>query len=88
MERARRPAEPQATAEIIDFDKALLAACPPRLRDELLTEAAMLADAFAPDRRADELEAMAQALSAGDRDAELGRMRARRLAAALRNLAE
>lgn len=87
MERAQRPAEPRATADIIDFDEALLDACPAELRADLLTEASMLADAFAPEGRAEQLEAMATALSSGERDAEMGRMRARRLAAALRHLA-
>lgn len=87
MERAQRPAEPRGTADIIDFEEILLDACPAELRADLLTEASMLADAFAPDGRAEQLEAMAAALSCGERDAEMGRTRARRLAAALRCLA-
>lgn len=87
MERAHRPAEPRHTADIIDFEKVLLDACPAELRADLLTEASMLADAFAPEGRAEQLEAMATALSCGQRDAEIGRTRARRLAAALRRLA-
>ena len=88
MERVRRRAEPPVTAEIIDFDAALLAACPARVRDDLMTEAAMLADAFAPEGRPEQLEAMAAALDAGQRDAEMSRHRARRLGAALRGLAQ
>lgn len=87
MERAQRPAEPRGTADIIDFEEVLLGACPAELRADLLTEAAMLADAFAPQGRAEQLEEMATALASGARDAEMGRMRARRLAAALRRLA-
>jgi hypothetical protein len=87
MERAGEP-PPHGTAEIIDFDEALLAACSAELREDLLTEAAMLADAFAPEGRREQLEAMARTLSDGQRDAELGRARARRLAAALRTLAK
>lgn len=88
MERATRRADPLGTAEIIDFDAVLLAACPPDVRDDLMTEASMLADAFAPDGHAEQLDAMADALEAGKRDAEMSRQRARRLSAALRSLAK
>lgn len=87
MQRALRRPRPQPGAEIIDFDEALLDACPADVRAELLTEARMLARAFAPDGRADQLEAMAQALSCGKRDGWMGRARARKMAAALRRLA-
>lgn len=80
-------AQARQTAEVIDFDEALLEACPADLRAELLTEASLLAKAFAPDGRADQLYGMADQLAAGARDAEIGRTRARRLAAALRRLA-
>ncbi|WP_395670338.1 hypothetical protein [Phenylobacterium sp.] len=86
MRHARRPQPPQTGAEIIDFDEALLAACPPEMRAELMAEAAMLAGAFAPDGRANRIEAMARALQSGNRDQEMSRARARRLAAALRAL--
>jgi hypothetical protein len=87
MERALRKAAQHPGAEIIDFDEALLDSCTPELRAELLTEAAMLAQAFAPEGRAEQLEAMADSLSAGKRDGWMHRARARRMAAALRRLA-
>jgi hypothetical protein len=79
---------PLPTAEVIDFDEALLAACTSQLRDELLTEAVMLAHAFAPEGGPDDLLAMAKVLSSGDRDAEIGRARARQLAATLKRMAK
>jgi hypothetical protein len=78
-----RPAE----AEIVQLDDALLDACGPQLRAELLTEARMLADAFAPEGRTEQLKAMAATLASGARDAEMDRTRARQLAFALRCLA-
>ncbi|HEY8570958.1 hypothetical protein [Phenylobacterium sp.] len=72
----------------MDFDEALLNACSPELRTELLTEASMLAQAFAPEGRAEQLEAMAASLSSGQRDGWMHRARARRMAAALRHLAK
>jgi hypothetical protein len=77
-----RPAE----AEIVQLDDALLDACGPQLRAELLTEARMLADAFAPEGT-EQIEAMAATLASGARDAEMDRTRARQLACALRCLA-
>ena len=76
-----------AQAEIVQFDDAMLDACGPSLRAELLIEAAMLADAFAPEGRAGQLQAMAATLASGARDDALGRQRARQLACALRCLA-
>ena len=87
MESLGRPAAHRETAEIIDFDAALLARCPPELRDDLMTEATMLADACSPDERAEELEAIARSLCDGERQADMGRARARRLAAAIRSIA-
>jgi hypothetical protein len=87
MERALRKAAPDSGAQIIDFDEALLDSCTPELRSELLTEAQMLAQAFAPEGRADQLQGMARSLSEGQRDGWMERARARRLAAALRHLA-
>ncbi|HEY8614748.1 hypothetical protein [Phenylobacterium sp.] len=87
MESLRRPAAQAGTAEIIDFDEALLAACPPELRQDLMTEASMLADACSADDRPQELEAIARSLSDGARQAGMGRARARRLAAAIRSIA-
>jgi hypothetical protein len=74
-------------AELVQFDEALLAACGPELRAELLTEAAMLAEAFAPEGRTEQLLAMAATLASGARDEEMDRARALKLACALRCLA-
>jgi hypothetical protein len=76
-----------ATAEVVDFDDALLEACSPDLRADLLAEAAMLAQAFAPEGDPEHLTAIAHALSSGERDGEMDGHHARRLAAALRHLA-
>jgi hypothetical protein len=88
MNSPKRQIAPAPCAEIIDFDQALLNHCTPELRAELLAEATLLAQAFAPEGGPDELREMARVLSAGDRDAEFGRARARQLAAALRRLAK
>jgi hypothetical protein len=76
-----------ATAEVVNFDEAMLDACPADLRADLLAEAALLAHAFAPGGDPEHLSAMARALSSGERDGEMDRNHARRLAAALRHLA-
>jgi hypothetical protein len=88
MMTPRQQIAPDRCAEIIDFDQALLRRCTPELRAELLTEATLLAQAFAPEGGPDELTEMARVLAAGDRDEEFGRARARLLAAALRRLAK
>ena len=80
-----RPRAP--TADVVDFDEALLDSFPPELRGELLAEAQLLAQAFAPEGRFEELESMARALSLGRNDSDMDRRRARGLAAALRRLA-
>ena len=87
MNRANQPRPIHGPAEVIDFDAARLNALAPQLRRQLMSEAALLAQAFAPDGRAEELEVMAQTLSKGGRDAEMDRNHARGLAAALRRLA-
>jgi len=76
-----------ARAEIVHLDDVLLDACGPELRAELFTEAAMLAEAFAPEGRAEELLAMADVLASGARDDQMDRARALQLACALRCLA-
>lgn len=73
--------------EVLDFDEALLDACAPGLRADLLREAELLASAFAPCGGAGALRRMASQLSAGQQDGEMGRHHARRLAAALKRLA-
>ena len=87
MARADPHREAPAKAEVVDFEAALLDACPPEQREELMAEAALLADAFSPSGRPEELDAMAATLCAGARDAETDGDHARRLAAALRTLA-
>ena len=76
-----------ATSEVVNFDEAMLDACSAQLRADLLAEAAMLAQAFAPEGDPAHLTAMAHALSSGARDGEMDRNHARRVAAALRHLA-
>ena len=71
----------------MQFDEVMLDACGPALRSQLLVEAAMLAEAFAPEGRTEQLLAMAATLASGARDDEMDRERARRLACALRCLA-
>ncbi len=81
----RKPSPPGA--KVLDFDAALLAACPPDLREDVIAEAALLADAFAPEGRAEELRLMAETLTIDAREDGPDRARARLLAAALRQLA-
>ena len=89
MPDSRETVRPPDTGEVISFDDALLEACPTELRAALLEEAAMLVRAFAPEGRTDQLTAMATALSSGPKSGRgVDRMRARRLAAALRRLAD
>jgi len=87
MDSVRKPRLQVVTAEVVDFDEALLDSYPPEHRSELMAEAALLAQAFAPGGRIEELEAMARSLSSGKNDAEMDRKHARGLAAALRRLA-
>jgi len=87
MDYARKRRALARTATVVDFDQALLDSYPPDVRGELLAEAQMLAQAFAPEGRAEELESMARALSLGRNDGDMDRRRARGLAAALRRLA-
>jgi hypothetical protein len=72
---------------VVQFDDAVLEACGPELRAELLTEAAMLAEAFAPEGSAEQLKSMASDLASGAWGGNIERTRARRLASALRCLA-
>jgi alpha-glucuronidase len=74
-------------AEVVRFDDALLKACGPKMHRELMAEATMLAEAFAPEGRAAQIEAMAETLSVDARDEASDRAHALRLAAALRCLA-
>jgi hypothetical protein len=78
---------PRQACEIVDFDEALLDACPPQVRADVMMEAELLVGVFAPDREPDRLDRMAAQFSAGERDAEMNRAHARRLAAALKRIA-
>lgn len=73
--------------EVVDFDEALLDACEPAPLAELMAEATLLSEAFAPEGRAAQIETLARALQSGVRDLEIGRAHARLLAAALQRLA-
>lgn len=73
--------------EVVDFDEALLDACPAAALAEVMAEAALLAEAFAPQGRAAQIVELAASLQSGVRDLEFGRAHARLLAAALRRLA-
>jgi len=83
----RTPPDRPAGAEVIDFDAALLDARPADQRIELIAEASILAAAFAPKGRAAEIERLARRLENGLSDLEMGRARAKLLAAALRQVA-
>ena len=87
MDHAPEQRPPRGQGQGVDFDEAMRDACPADLRANLLTEARLRAQAFAPDGRADQLHEMASALSSGQHDADVGRAHARQLAAALRHLA-
>ena len=86
MTKTRPKTTGPPTAEVVDFDRALLAMVPSEERAELIAEAALLAHAFAPEGRTEEILAMAATLAAGARDEEMDPARARRLATALRCL--
>ena len=87
MGRVRENETPSQVCEIVDFDTALLNACAPETRADLLREAKLLAGVFAPKGGSGALLEMADQLSSGARDAEFQRAHARRLAAALKRLA-
>lgn len=79
--------EPGANRSVVALDDARFDACSAEVIADLMAEAALLADAFAPEGRARQIEALAQELQSGVRDLELGRHHALQLAAALRRLA-
>jgi len=74
-------------ADVVDFDEALLDSCPVQELRELMTEADLVAHAFAPRGQAREIAQLADRLQSGVRELDYGRARARRLAAALKRLA-
>jgi hypothetical protein len=88
MAQANKSTERPEAAQIVDFDEALFDACAPQAKAELLMEAQLLAGVFAPGGDASTLMRIADQLSAGERDAEMARAHARRLAAALKRLAK
>ncbi|HKR89046.1 MAG TPA: hypothetical protein VJS38_12820 [Phenylobacterium sp.] len=87
MKQVSIPSAPNADGKVVDFDEALLDACTPAQLDEVMAEAELLTQAFAPDGRAAQIEALARRLQSGVSDLEFGRAHARLLAAALRRLA-
>lgn len=87
MGRTRENERLSQRCEIVDFDVALLDACAPAQRADLLREARLLAGVFAPGGVSADLRAIAHQLSSGARDTEMQRAHARRLAAALKRLA-
>lgn len=87
MGRAREHENLSQTCEIVDFDAALLEACSPEARADLIREARLLAGVFAPDGDVGKLVSMAEQLNSGARDVEMDRAHARRLACALKHLA-
>lgn len=87
MGHPRRHEGRAAACEIVDFDEVLLDACPPEVLTDLLLEARLLAGVFAPGGDAHALARIAAQLSAGKRDREMSRAHARRMAAALKRLA-
>jgi hypothetical protein len=82
-----RKKTPGGNGEVVDFDEALLDACPAEERQALMTEANMLAKAFAPHPCVRELETLARKLQSEAAELEAGRAHAHRLAAALRRIA-
>jgi hypothetical protein len=87
MGHPREHAKPTHSAELIDFDQVMLDACPPEIKADLLMEAKLLAGVFAPKGDSEALLRVAAQLSSGERDAEMDRAHARRVAAALKRLA-
>lgn len=73
--------------KVVTLDDALLGTCSGEERDQLLGEALLLADAFAPEGGPPELLAMAQTLSCAPRGDLVEGRHARKLAATLRALA-
>jgi hypothetical protein len=86
MNRTRHTRTEQDQCVVVDFDDALLDACSPDERTELMTEAKILVHALGEPDLA-KLEVLAQELSVGARDQDMDRAHARKLSAALRRLA-
>ena len=88
MRNPRRDEGSRHPCQIVDFDDALLDACPPQVKADLMMEAELLAGVFAPGRATQDLQRIATQLSSGERDGEMNRAHARRLAAALNRIAK
>jgi hypothetical protein len=88
MGHPRRNESHGGPCEIVDFDEILLRSCSLEMRIDLLMEARLLAGVCAPGADAAALAQMAAQLSAGQRDGEMSRAHARRVAAALKRLAK
>jgi len=88
MAKAEHQARLVGGREVVDFDDALFGSWPADEQADLLREAQLLASVFAPDGGVEPLRRMAEQLSNGERDPEFGRRHARRLAAALKQLAK
>jgi hypothetical protein len=87
MDHARQPSLQIRSAQVVDFDEALLDSFTPQRRADLMAEAGLLARVFSPGQDDQALRGMARALSSGAKDREMDRRHARGLAAALRRLA-
>ena len=85
MARPRRINPEPNRCVVVDFDDALLGACSPDERTQLMTEARILAHALG-EADVGKLEVLAHELSVGARDQDMDRARARKLSAALRRL--
>jgi hypothetical protein len=86
MSRAPRLTSPPSIGEVLDFDEALLDACPPEQLAELMREAEILAQAFTSDARGQEVAELARKMQSSVPDLDAGRAHARLLSAALRRL--
>lgn len=73
--------------KVINLDEALLETCSGEERQDLLGEAILLAETFAPEGGRPELLAMAQTLTAAPQGDPAERRHTRKLAATLRDLA-
>lgn len=73
--------------KVVSLDEALLQVCSGEEREQLLGEAILLVDAFAPEGRSPELMAIAHTLTVSAPGDRADRRHARKLAATLREMA-
>ncbi|MET0293768.1 MAG: hypothetical protein ABW042_02035 [Phenylobacterium sp.] len=83
MAKARLSPKPTPSAEVIDFHRGIVEACPPQTREELRVEMDLLTEAFAHADDPVALRRMANALLRGRIDDPAERRHARRLSAML-----